>query len=317
MPLGTEQDTKHRMKRKLGNIDRADDATSRLLAKRISSTVGTRTKRHRFVKKKDRQKQQETPLVTAQPLQLQKVVLSWALARRLDPHFFEQAIEHLQWYAGTLESAHVCIEKVKLDAVETFVRKNKTLGIPGVHPAVLKSVGPSSSLHQDERSRELYEEMFEHNVSRPWIALVASLLSPSSLLHYLMGKKLSLSVVFEKMRQVEGFGSLLGGDLVQDLLGPAGLFLEKPCVMFSDHGTASYAGPGAGRGCNFIFRKCCSTDPPVRQQDQERQWILEQRSLLRKWTEWGMSDIKLGSRGRKLDLLMIEFSLCDYQRAVR
>ena len=87
--------------------------------------------------------------------------------------------------------------------------------------------------------------------------------------------------------------------------------------IFTDHGTASYAGPGAGRGCNFIFRKCCSTDPPVRQQDQERQWVLEQRALLRKWNEWGMSDIKLGSRRRQLDLFMIEFSLCDYQRAVR
>ena len=124
LPSGTEHDTRHRMKRKLGNIDRADDATSRLLAKRISSTFSTKTKRPRFVTKKDHKKQEET--VTAQPsqLQLQQVVLSWALARRLDPHFFEQAIEHLQWYAGTLESAHACIEKVKLDAVETFLKKS-------------------------------------------------------------------------------------------------------------------------------------------------------------------------------------------------
>ena len=133
----------------------------------------------------------------------------------------------------------------------------------------------------------------------------------------MLGTKPLLSTVLAKMRAIDGFGFFNGCDLVQDIVGPAGPFFEKPSEIFTDHGIATYAGPGAGRGCNFIFRNNRNTDPPVRQQDQERQWVLEQRSLLRKWTEWGMSDIKLGSRGRKLDLLMIEFSLCDYQRAVR
>ena len=305
MPSGTDDDTRHRMKRKLGNIDRADDATSKLLAKRISSTFP----KQRILCISGKSK--------AAQLTAQQSVLSWGSGRRLDKYFFELAMGHLRLYAGTLESARACIEKVKLAAGEAFLRRERTLGIPGVHSSVIKWVGPSSSLHEHERSRELYEEVFEEKVSGPWIALVASLLSPHGLLHDMLGAKPLLSTVFAKMRAIEGFGSLCGGELVQDIVGPAGPFFEKHSEIFTDHGIATYAGPGAGRGCNFIFRNDRNTDPPVRHQDQERQWVLEHRALLRKWNEWGMSDIKLGSRRRLLDLLMIEFSLCDYQRAVR
>ena len=295
---GTDDDTRHRMKRKLRNIVCADDKTSKRLAKRISSTLP---------------KQRISSTLAAQ-VTAQQSVLSWALGRRLDPYFFEQAMGHLQLYAGTLESARECIEKVKLAAGEAFLRRERTLGIPGVHLSVIQWVGPSSSLHLHERSRELYEEAFEENVSEPWIALVASLLSPSSLLHNMSGPMPFLSIVLAKMRSIDGFGYFNGCDLVQDIVGHSGPFFEKPSDMFTDQDIASYARPEAGCGCNFIFRDDLHTHPHV--PDQERQWVLEQRHLLRKWKEWGMSEFKVGSRRRQLDLFMIEFSLCDYQRAV-
>ena len=65
-------------------------------------------------------------------------------------------------------------------ARDAFLRRERTLGIPGVPLWVIKLVGPQSFLHLHERSRELYEKVFEKRVSGPWIALVASLLSPSS-----------------------------------------------------------------------------------------------------------------------------------------
>ena len=46
-------------------------------------------------------------------------------------------------------------------AGEAFLRRERTLGIPGVHLSVIQWVGPSSSLHLHERSRQLYEEVFE------------------------------------------------------------------------------------------------------------------------------------------------------------
>ena len=101
------------------------------------------------------------------------------------------------------------------------------------------------------------------------------------------------------------------------IAGPGGISLGKVEDVFRDHGTASYAGPGVGRGCNFIYRKHVHSHPPVHRQDQETRWVKEQRDLLSKWKAWGMSDILLGSRKRELDLFMIEFSLCDYQRAIR
>ena len=113
------------------------------------------------------------------------------------------------------------------------------------------------------------------------------------------------------------FVALRSGDFVQDLVGPGGVLFGKVLHIFRDHGTASYAGPGSGRGSNFIYSHSRNSFPQGPRQDQEAQWVVEQRDLLSKWKAWGMSKILLGSRQRELDLFMIEFSLCDYQRAIR
>ena len=178
-------------------------------------------------------------------------------------------------------------------------------------------VGPKSRFFEQSDPLRLYIRVFEAHVSRPLIALQASMLSPNSFLEDLFAHNKSLSAVISKVREIEGFSILRSSVFVQDLVGPEGVLLWKASQSFCDHDIASYAGPGSGLGSNFVYRSNRNCNPRGQRKDQEAQWVAEQRDLLRTWKKWGLSEILLGSRRRELDLFMIEFSLGDYERAVQ
>ena len=127
--------------------------------------------------------------------------------------------------------------------------------------------------------------------------------------------------VISKVRSVKGFrGPLRSGDLVQDLISPgAGLLRNKPSVRFADLKTAAYAGPGCGRGCNYVFRGQLHEDPLKGSPEQlEAAWGKELRTLLQCWERSGLSGkVFFGRRQTQLGIRMIEFAACDFQRAVK
>ena len=96
------------------------------------------------------------------------------------------------------------------------------MGPPGVHLAVINLIGPSSIFC---------------GKADP-IALVASMLSPSSFLKEMFGRDQSLSSVISKVRAIEGFGALRGGDFVQDLVGLGGVLFGKVSDIFAVGGGA-------------------------------------------------------------------------------
>ena len=106
------------MRRKLGNIDRADDATCKHFAKRINSLMRERRVGSQAVLQAASTGPEQQALghakASAPQLELtaQLGVLSWALGRRLDLDFFEKSARHLNLYVGTVESARACIDEV-------------------------------------------------------------------------------------------------------------------------------------------------------------------------------------------------------------
>ena len=113
------------------------------------------------------------------------------------------------------------------------------MGIPGVRSAVVEEVGPESSFFGKSEPLLYYIRVFEDNVSQPLIALVASMLSPSSFLKEMFGHSQSLSSVISKVRAiVEGFGALRSGEFVQDLVGLGGVLFGKVSDIFAVGGGA-------------------------------------------------------------------------------
>ena len=97
------------------------------------------------------------------------------------------------------------------------------MGPPGVHLAVINLIGPSSIFC---------------GKADP-IALVASMLSPSSFLKQMFGRSQSLSSVISKVRAiVEGFGAMRSGEFVQDLVGLGGVLFGKVSDIFAVGGGA-------------------------------------------------------------------------------
>ena len=137
MPSGTDDDTRRRMKRKLGNIDRTDDDISRRLAKRMRLLFPYRWQgsRHSVLQAATAKKK----------LPVQSRMLFLALGHRLDPDFFERSACHLKLYVGTVKSARACVDEVARDAGQAFLRRERTLGIPGLLIDVVSLVGPSST----------------------------------------------------------------------------------------------------------------------------------------------------------------------------
>jgi len=212
------------------------------------------------------------------------------------------------WENETLQQA---VQRV---ALKRFRGKLPILGVPGCHPKEVNSIGPNSKARS--RKPELAKQKVVQVLMDIVFVPVQKLLEDAALLKDTMtGRGGNLEKSLSVIQSVPSWGVLKSGDLMQDLITTA--LDDKPSRVLKDIDTATYTGPGAQKALNWIFQGSLNADPAGSVGARSEQWAMEQLALKTQWSAWGLDIAKLGSRQRPLDLLLIEFSCCDFQRAVR
>ena len=80
---------------------------------------------------------------------------------------------------------------------------------------------------------------------------------------------------------------------------------------------ATYVGCGAEHGCNWVYRGDREADPEGTPTEKRAQWHQEILDLVASWKSFGLEGVRLGGDQVRMSPAIMEFVMCDLQRAVR
>ena len=129
------------------------------------------------------------------------------------------------------------------------------------------------------------------------------------------GRNKSYAELLKIIERVPSFGDLNAGDLTQDLLAPepCGILTDKASQIFDDLHTTIYVGPGAGFGCNFIFRGSRDIYPAGGGKNEKERHQTEIITLTNEWLASPcVKHVLLGRRQVSMNARIMELVLCDY-----
>ena len=288
IPGESSVETSRRMRRRLGNVCRDDDDGTKIRKSLMEGLCA-----------RDR-------------------VIMWAISRRLDSVFLSEISDQIL----TKVKCPCCGSKVSglnrdgiaLAAEKQFLSMRATMGIPGVPKQVINATGPNGGLHSLQDCREQYREYFLQYVIVPVDQLSQS---GEDIVQMCTARKKSYATLLQRILAIPGYGELNAGDLTQDFLSAAGICSDKPSRVFDDLQLATYVGIGAEKGCNWIYRGDCEADPNGTAKEKRDKWHEEILDLVSTWTRLGLGQARLGEQQVLMDPRIMEFVLCDFQRAVR